>query len=151
MKRTITLPSAALAIALIVGAAACGDDGPGTDSTDSTVNESTSPPATDAVTTEPAITEPTDDTDASETTAGDGSSEPAGTAEAGEEPTEESASDVVVGLPEDDAIAAAEAEGWELRVVNRDGEDLPVTMDLRPNRVNVAVIDGEVTEVLSIG
>ena len=31
------------------------------------------------------------------------------------------------------------------------GEDLPATLDLRPNRVNVEVTDGEVTAIVNIG
>ena len=58
---------------------------------------------------------------------------------------------MLVGLTEDEAAEAAEALGWEVRVANLDGEDQALTMDLRPNRVNVAVEDGEVTEVLDIG
>jgi hypothetical protein len=56
-----------------------------------------------------------------------------------------------VGLTEDAATDAAEACGWILRVVRRDGEDLPATLDLRPNRVNVEVTDGEVTAIVNIG
>ena len=66
------------------------------------------------------------------------------------EPTEESAA-VLVGLTEDDATDAAEACGWILRVVRRDGEDQPATLDFRPNRVNVEVTDGEVTAIVNIG
>jgi hypothetical protein len=66
-------------------------------------------------------------------------------------PTVETATPVLVGLTEDEATEAAEALGWEVRVIRIDGEDQAMTMDLRPNRVNVAVEDGEVTEVLQIG
>ena len=58
---------------------------------------------------------------------------------------------MLVGLTEEEATAEAEERGWILRVVRRDGEDLAVTMDFRPNRVNVEVTDGEVTAVLSTG
>ena len=68
-----------------------------------------------------------------------------------EEPTEESADELLVGLPEDEATEAAEACGWILRVVRRDGEDLPATLDFRPNRVNVEVTDDEVTAIVSTG
>ena len=71
--------------------------------------------------------------------------------ECAEEPTEETADDLLVGLTEDEATEAAEACGWILRVVQRDGEELPVTMDLRPKRVNVEVTDGEVTAIVSTG
>jgi hypothetical protein len=68
-----------------------------------------------------------------------------------DEPTEESAADLVVGLTEAEATDAAEACGWILRVVRRDGDDLPATLDLRPNRVNVEVTDDEVTAIVSTG
>jgi hypothetical protein len=70
--------------------------------------------------------------------------------ECADEPTEELA-DGLVGLTESEATAAAEACGWILRVVRRDGEDLPATRDFRPNRVNVEVTDGEVTAIVNIG
>ena len=68
-----------------------------------------------------------------------------------DEPTEETADECSSASPRTTATEAAEACGWILRVVRRDGEDLPVTMDLRPNRVNVEVTDGEVTAIVSIG
>ena len=74
-----------------------------------------------------------------------------GPADCAEEPTEESADELLVGLTEDEATDAAEACGWILRVVRRDGEDLPATLDFRPNRVNVEVTDGEVTAIVNTG
>jgi hypothetical protein len=62
----------------------------------------------------------------------------------------------VIGESVEDATATLEDAGLTLRVVRRDGEDLPSTMDFLENRVNVAVEtqdDGTevVTEVVSIG
>ena len=62
----------------------------------------------------------------------------------------------VIGESVEDATATLEAAGFTLRVVERDGEDLPGTADVLENRVNVAVEtqdDGTevVTEVVSIG
>ena len=62
----------------------------------------------------------------------------------------------VVGETVDDATATLEDAGLTLRVVRRDGEDLPATADFVENRVNVAVEtqdDGTevVTEVVSTG
>ena len=62
----------------------------------------------------------------------------------------------VIGDSVEDATATLEAAGLTLRVVRRDGEDLPSTMDFLENRVNVAVEtqdDGTevVTEVVSTG
>ncbi len=51
----------------------------------------------------------------------------------------------VVGLGEDDAVAAIEAAGLVARVIERDGESLPATMDYREDRVNLSVTDGTVT------
>jgi len=76
-----------------------------------------------------------------------------------ESATEDSvAADVpdVVGESVDDATATLEAADMTLRVVQRDGEELPATMDFVENRVNVAVEtqdDGTevVTAVVSTG
>jgi hypothetical protein len=62
----------------------------------------------------------------------------------------------VVGESVDDATATLEGAGLTLRVVRRDGQDLPGTMDFVETRVNVAVEtqdDGTevVTEVVSTG
>jgi len=140
MKRATPLPLALLAIAISLGAAACDDDGP------TEPAESTSPPSTAVETTEPvASTEP------GPTTESPGTTEPGTSSVPAEEPTVASASEVVVGLSQADATAAAEASGWELRVTRQDGEDLPATMDLRPNRINVEITGGVVTAVLTIG
>jgi len=125
-----------LTVAIAGGLAACGDDGNGDNGAATTA----------PVETEPTETTPTVSTPDGSTPAG---STPDGTA--GEDlPTEESA-EVLVGLSEDDATEAAEERGWTIRVVQRDGEDLPATMDLRPDRVNVEVTDGSVTSIASIG
>jgi beta-lactam-binding protein with PASTA domain len=62
----------------------------------------------------------------------------------------------VVGDSVDTATATLEAAGFTLRVVQRDGEDLPATADFVEERVNVAVEtqdDGTevVTDVVSTG
>ena len=62
----------------------------------------------------------------------------------------------VVGDEVDAATATLEAAGYTLRVVSRDGEDLPGTADHVENRVNVAVETQEdgtdvVTELVSQG
>jgi hypothetical protein len=67
------------------------------------------------------------------------------------DPRVETARELVVGLSEADAEAAVAECDWILRVTRLDGEDLPATLDLRPNRVNVEITDGEVTDVLNIG
>ena len=74
-------------------------------------------------------------------------------------PTEEStAVDIpdVIGVSVEDATATLEDAGLTLRIVERDGEELPATLDFIEGRVNVAVEtqdDGTevVTEVVSVG
>lgn len=57
----------------------------------------------------------------------------------------------LVGLSETDAKARAKQDGCTVRVVERDGEPLPATMDFNPKRVNVAVTDDKVTAVQGVG
>jgi hypothetical protein len=58
---------------------------------------------------------------------------------------------VLVGMSEADAAAAAKERGWQIRAARIDGEDLALTADYSPTRINLAVTGGVVTEVLSIG
>ena len=57
--------------------------------------------------------------------------------------------DDYTGLSVEEATKMVAADGWELRVVREDGEDLAVTADFRDNRLNVAVEGGVVTELVS--
>ena len=57
--------------------------------------------------------------------------------------------DQYFGITEDEAIALAEIEQRELRVVARDGEFFTVTEDFRPTRVNVEIIDGVIVNAFS--
>lgn len=138
----------ALPVLLIVsvagGLVACGDDSP--DTADTTTPADTAPAPTEPADTEPTATQPA----ATQPTATQPTASEPGDIGAGDLPTEESAADLV-GLTEDEAEAAAEELGWTFRVTRRDGEDLPATMDLREDRVNVEVTDGEVTAIVNIG
>ena len=51
----------------------------------------------------------------------------------------------LVGLSETDALELAKTNGWEVRVVSRDGEDFAITMDYRMDRVNLTIVDDTVT------
>jgi hypothetical protein len=51
----------------------------------------------------------------------------------------------VEGLREEAATAALNDAGFEVRVVERDGEQFQMTMDYRDNRVNLAITNGVVT------
>jgi hypothetical protein len=53
----------------------------------------------------------------------------------------------LVGLDEETASAVAQERGCVFRVVRRDRVALPVTMDLRSNRINATVENGRVTAV----
>src|SRR5262249_59476343 len=50
---------------------------------------------------------------------------------------------ILVGLDVGKAQQIVEAKGLEFRVVMKDGVSLPITMDIRPDRVNVVVEAGE--------
>ncbi|WP_426564459.1 hypothetical protein ACPPVT_00565 [Angustibacter sp. McL0619] len=52
----------------------------------------------------------------------------------------------VVGMSEDDALKAISDAGLTSRVVARDGEEFPVTMDLQPDRINLTIDDAKVTK-----
>ena len=52
----------------------------------------------------------------------------------------------IIGETEDDAIAAIAADGFEYRIAERDGEGFALTDDWRPNRINLTVNDGIVTD-----
>lgn len=51
----------------------------------------------------------------------------------------------VIGLDEQAATDTATELGFEVRVVERDGESFPVTADYRVDRVNLVITDGVVT------
>lgn len=57
----------------------------------------------------------------------------------------------IVGDPLSEAERAAAEQGCEIRVAVIDGEPQALTEDFRPDRVNVAIEDDEVTEIVSIG
>ena len=53
--------------------------------------------------------------------------------------------DTVLGMSEAEATKTAEAKGLTVRVGSRDGEDFPLTMDYRTDRVTLTVIADKVT------
>lgn len=66
------------------------------------------------------------------------------------DPAIEQVAEAAVGMSEQEAIAAITAAGGGYRIIGRDGEDFPMTMDYRLDRVNLRIEDGIVTEA-SIG
>jgi len=57
----------------------------------------------------------------------------------------------IVGLSIDEATKVAEAAGFTVRVLLLDGVDQVATADLRTDRLNVSVVDGTVTGIISVG
>ena len=55
--------------------------------------------------------------------------------------------EVYIGMAEQEAIDKAERDGGVARVVERDGQGQPVTMDFREGRLNLIIKDGIVTRV----
>jgi hypothetical protein len=53
--------------------------------------------------------------------------------------------DELVGLSEKAASEVSASMGLVMRIVERDGDAFPATMDFRDDRVNVVVVDGRVT------
>jgi hypothetical protein len=53
--------------------------------------------------------------------------------------------DTVLGMSEAEATKTAEAKGLMVRVGSRDGEDFPLTMDYRTDRVTLTVVADKVT------
>jgi hypothetical protein len=53
--------------------------------------------------------------------------------------------DTVLGMSEAEATKTAEAKGLTVRVGSRDGEDFPLTMDYRTDRVTLTVVADKVT------
>jgi hypothetical protein len=142
LKRALMI--AGLTAVLATTASACGDD----DNADTATTETTVAP----IATSPDTTTPSLDTAQAEGTMPETTGPPSNAAgDCPEEPTEESADELLVGLTEANATEAAEACGWILRVGRVDGEDRPVTLDFRPNRVTVEITDGEVTAITGIG
>lgn len=136
--RARTLLAAALAGALLL--AACGSD----DDAEVTSEPAATEPGTDAVDPDTPVSSPPDD--------GTSASDPGEPVTPGDmEPIDAAEAEVLVGLTLAEAEAEAADRGWTVRTARLDGEDLALTEDFSPTRVNVAVDDDVVTEILFIG
>lgn len=125
-----------LALAAVILLAACGDDAEET--TTAAGNDAVTGTSLDPGSGEPGIPELPDNSDPAAVVC---TGPPQGTFDA----------TAVVGESLDAASEAAADEGCQIRVAIRDGEGLALTQDFRPDRVNVAVEDGTVTEIVDIG
>lgn len=54
--------------------------------------------------------------------------------------------DTYIGLTEEEAVARAEKVNVTFRIVRRDGESFPITMDYSADRMNFEIDDGRVTK-----
>jgi sugar/nucleoside kinase (ribokinase family) len=134
LKRPLMI--AGLTAVLATTASACGDD-------DNAATATTDSTNVETLATSPDSTTPTTDTTEAEGTVPETTGPPASASgDCPEEPTEESADELLIGLTEAEATEAAEACGWILRIGRVDGEDRPLTLDFRPNRVTVEITDG---------
>ena len=124
---------AALVVASAVLAACGDDDGAGGGGGDDVTTTNAEPPGSSA----PLPDLPINEDPSAVRCTGD----PQGTFDA----------NAVVGDPIAAAKRAASEQGCEIRVAVRNGEGLALTQDFRPDRVNVAVESGKVTEILNIG
>lgn len=64
-----------------------------------------------------------------------------------EETITEMRANQLIGMTEKAAEVCAAANSWMFRVGERDGEQFPVTMDYRSNRVTVSVVSGTISAV----
>jgi hypothetical protein len=149
MKRTMLVTSAVL-LSLVLSACLGLPEETKTGSTDVTATSDNTPvesglenPASSIETTpETPVIEDRDDTQTS-----NGCPEiPASTIDLAN-PIPGTAAGMLLSLTEKTAVTCAESEGWEVRVVKRDGEEFMVTADYRANRVNLVVEDNIVTSV----
>lgn len=51
----------------------------------------------------------------------------------------------IVGMSLDEAESVCRENGVNVRVVHRDGESMPLSMDLNENRLNLTIMEGVVT------
>lgn len=56
-----------------------------------------------------------------------------------------------IGAKYEEFQAEVIAAGWLVRVRSRDGKSLIGTHDFRPNRINIAIVDGCVSDVFGCG
>lgn len=64
-----------------------------------------------------------------------------------ETPIPDTSAGALVGLTEKVATTCAENEGWNVRIVAKDGEEYMVTADYRSDRVNLTIVNDVVTAV----
>ena len=56
-----------------------------------------------------------------------------------------------IGNTVEDVSKEAERTGWSIRVMKQDGKNCIGTCDYRPGRINVAVVEGRITEIIGLG
>jgi len=56
-----------------------------------------------------------------------------------------------IGNTVDQVSEEAKRTGWSIRVMKQDGKNCMGTCDYNPSRINVAVVDGKITEIMGPG
>jgi nucleoside-triphosphatase THEP1 len=56
-----------------------------------------------------------------------------------------------IGNTVEEVSEEAKRTGWSIRVMKQDGKDCVGTCDYNPGRLNVAVDNGKITEILGFG
>jgi hypothetical protein len=59
--------------------------------------------------------------------------------------------DSAIGCAVEVVSEKAKKLGWSIRVMKSDGKNCIGTCDYNPGRINIAVVDGIVTDILSVG
>ena len=57
----------------------------------------------------------------------------------------------LIGMTIESARVVLEKNGMKIRAVKQNGRGSIVTMDYRPERLNVATVNGVITEILKLG
>lgn len=56
-----------------------------------------------------------------------------------------------IGNTVEDVAKEAQRTGWSVRVMKQDGKNCIGTCDWNPGRINVAVVEGKITEIIGLG
>ena len=56
-----------------------------------------------------------------------------------------------IGNTVEEVSEEAKRTGWSIRVMQKDGKNCVGTCDYNPGRINVAVSDGKITEIIGLG
>jgi hypothetical protein len=147
---------AAVAVAVALAMAACGDDSSSTSTAAESGGSTTAGMDVGAAPSAPsdsdgAVSTVVDPSDQATTIPELPDNEDPSAVQCTGEPKQVFDATATIGESLSAASDAASAAGCEIREVVKDGEQLAATQDFRPDRVNVATENGQVTKIVSIG